>query len=52
MGEKHRDFGGGQTETPLTLPAGTTTLRLVAGDHNDSPHNSLIGSDVITLTVK
>lgn len=47
-----RHFGGGQTETTLTLPAGKHTLQLVLGDHNHIPHNPPIVSDVITITVK
>ncbi len=50
--DKHRHFGAGQTETTLTLPAGKHTLQLVLGDHNHIPHNPLIASDVITITVK
>ncbi len=50
--DKHRHFGNGQTETTLTLPAGTHTLQLVLGDHNHIPHNPLVASEVITITVK
>jgi Domain of unknown function (DUF4399) len=50
--DKHRHFGAGQTETTLTLPAGTHTLQLVLGDHNHIPHNPLVASEVITITVK
>ncbi len=50
--DKHRHFGNGQTETALTLPAGTHTLQLVLGDHNHIPHNPPVTSDVITITVK
>ena len=50
--DKHRHFGAGQTETTLTLPAGTHTLQLVLGDHNHIPHNPLVASDVITITIK
>jgi Domain of unknown function (DUF4399) len=52
MDDKHRHFGGGQTETSLTLPAGTHTLQLIVGDNNHIPHNPMIASDVITITVK
>lgn len=47
-----KHFGGGQTETVLTLPAGTHTLQLVLGDHNHIPHNPPIVSEIITITVK
>jgi hypothetical protein len=50
--DKHRHFGAGQTETTLTLPAGTHTLQMVLGDHNHIPHNPLIASETITITVK
>lgn len=50
--EKHRHFGGGQTETILTLPSGKHTLQLVFGDQNHIPHNPIVASDVITITVK
>jgi hypothetical protein len=50
--DKHRHFGAGQTETVLTLPPGKHTLQLVLGDHNHIPHNPLVASDVITVTVK
>ena len=50
--DKHRHFGAGQTEVKLTLPAGTHTLQLVLGDHQHIPHNPLVASDVITITVK
>lgn len=50
--DKHRHFGGGQTETTLTLPPGKHTLQLVLGDHNHIPHNPPILSEVITITVK
>lgn len=50
--DKHRHFGGGQTETTLTLPPGTHTLQLVLGDHNHIPHNPIVASEIITITVK
>ena len=50
--DKHRHFGAGQTETALTLAPGKHTLQLVLGDHNHIPHNPMVASDVITITVK
>ncbi len=50
--DKHRHFGAGQTETALTLAPGKHTLQLILGDHNHIPHNPLVASDVITITVK
>src|SRR5262249_36886274 len=35
---KHLHFGGGQTETTLTLPPGKHTLQLVLGDDKHIPH--------------
>src|SRR5260370_88947 len=34
----HIHLGNGQTETVLTLPAGTHTLQLLLGDHLHVPH--------------
>lgn len=50
--DKHKHFGGGQTETTLTLPAGKHTLQLILGDHNHIPHAPPVESEVITITVK
>src|SRR6267142_1956057 len=45
-------FGGGQTETTVTLPPGSHTLQLVLGDWSHIPHNPPVMSPVITVTVK
>ena len=50
--EKHRHFGGGQTETTVTLSPGKHTLQLIVGDHNHIPHDTPIQSKRITITVK
>ncbi|MCB1505389.1 MAG: DUF4399 domain-containing protein [Hyphomicrobiaceae bacterium] len=50
--EHHKHFGGGQTETTITLPAGKHTLQLILGDHNHVPHKPPVMSDKITVTVK
>ena len=47
-----KHFGGGQTETELTLPAGKHTLQLVLGDALHIPHEKPIVSQKITITVK
>ena len=47
-----KHFGGGQTETELTLPAGKHTLQLVLGDALHIPHEKPIVSEKITITVK
>ena len=49
---RHLHFGGGQTETELTLPRGRHTLQLVFGDWSHTPFNPPIVSPVITVTVK
>jgi hypothetical protein len=48
----HLHFGGGQTETMLTLPPGKHTLQLVLGDWSHIPFDPPIMSPVITVTVK
>jgi hypothetical protein len=45
-------FGGGQTETTVTLPPGRHTLQLVLGDWSHIPHNPPVMSPTITVTVK
>ena len=50
--DKHRHFGNGQTETALTLPPGKHTLQLILADHNHIPHNPIVASEVVTVTVK
>ena len=47
-----KHFGGGQTETELTLPAGKHTLQLVLGDALHIPHEKPVVSQKITITVK
>lgn len=49
--DNHLHFGGGQTETSLDLPPGNHTIQLLLGDHNHVPHDPLVVSDVITITV-
>jgi hypothetical protein len=45
-------FGGGQTETSLTLPPGEHRLQLLLGDHFHIPHQPPVMSEVITIRVK
>jgi hypothetical protein len=47
-----KHFGGGQTETELTLPPGKHTLQLVLGDALHIPHEKPVMSPKITITVK
>jgi len=49
---QHVHFGGGQTETTVTLPPGRHTLQLVLGDWSHIPHNPPVMSQVITVTVR
>ncbi|MFZ1110664.1 MAG: DUF4399 domain-containing protein [Rhodomicrobium sp.] len=48
----HIHFGKGQTETTLTLAPGAHTLQLVVGDGKHVPHDPLLASEKITITVK
>lgn len=47
-----KHFGGGQTETELTLPPGEHTLQLLLGDHAHVPHSQPVVSEQITITVE
>lgn len=49
---KHLHFGGGQTETNLTLPPGQHTLQLLLGNWTHVPFNPPVVSEKITVTVK
>jgi hypothetical protein len=44
-------FGGGQTETVLSLPPGEHRLQLLLGNASHIPHESPVISDPITITV-
>lgn len=50
--DKIRHFGGGQTETEITLPPGKHTLQLVLGNHAHVPHSKPVISRQITVTVE
>jgi hypothetical protein len=52
MDARHLHFGGGQTETMLTLPLGQHRLQLELGDWSHIPFNPPIMSPIITVTVK
>jgi hypothetical protein len=49
--ENHLHFGGGQTETELSLAPGPHTLQLLLGDADHIPHTPPIYSDKIHVTV-
>jgi len=44
-------FGGGQTETQLTLAPGQHSLQLVLGDYLHRPHDPPVISDKIVIEV-
>ena len=48
----HLHFGGGQTETVLTLEPGVHSLQLLLGDYAHVPHVPPIMSEKIIITVK
>ena len=48
----HVHFGKGQTETSLELKPGKHTLQLVLGDQLHIPHDPVVASKKITITVK
>jgi hypothetical protein len=51
MDEKHRHFGGGQTEISVPLTPGDHTLQLVLADGGHIPHNPAVVSEKIAVTV-
>jgi Domain of unknown function (DUF4399) len=48
----HKHFGGGQTETTLTLTPGRHTLQLLLGDNLHVPFDPPIASSVVTIEVQ
>lgn len=50
--ERHRHFGGGQTETTIELAPGQHTLQLLLADHLHIPHNPPVSSEKIVITVE
>ena len=51
LGDAVTHFGGGQTQTRLTLPPGEHTLQLIFADHLHIPHSPPIVSEPVTITV-
>lgn len=47
-----KHFGGGQTQTVLTLAPGKHTLQLLVGDQNHVPHDPVLLSKKITIEVE
>lgn len=52
MDDHFKHFGGGQTETSVTLSPGKHTLQLVVGDKGHVPYDPALASEKITVTVK
>lgn len=50
--DNHMHFGKGQTETVVELTPGEHTLQLILADHNHIPHDPVVQSEVIKITVK
>lgn len=50
--DRHRHFGGGQTEVTLDLPPGEHTLQLLLGGADHVPHDPPVVSERITVHVK
>ena len=50
--DKHKHFGGGQTETTIELSSGQHTLQRLLGDFAHIPHSPPIKSEQITIVVK
>lgn len=50
--DNHVHFGGGQTEYTIELLPGTHTLQLLLGDLNHVPHDPVVASEPITITVE
>ena len=50
--ENHIHLSGGQTELKVDLEPGTHTLQLILGDYSHIPHDPLVVSEVITITVE
>ncbi len=51
MGGDVKHFGGGQTQTTIALPPGKHTLQLILGDMYHVPHDPIVVSEKITITV-
>ncbi|MEX1222374.1 MAG: DUF4399 domain-containing protein [Idiomarina sp.] len=51
MGGDVIHFGAGQTETELELEPGEHTLQIILGDMNHVPHDPVVVSEVVTITV-
>ena len=52
MGDQVKHFGGGQTETTITLKPGKHTLQLLFADWKHQSFNPAVQSEKIVITVK
>lgn len=52
MGSGIKHFGGGQTETSITLDPGEHTLQIMLGDKNHVPHDPPVLSEKVTIMVE
>ena len=52
MGAQVKHFGGGQTQTQLELSPGVHSLQLILGNHLHIPHDPVVVSEVVTITIK
>lgn len=50
--EQIKHFGGGQTETQLSLEPGKHTLQLLLGNYQHIPHDQPVVSDKVTVIVQ
>jgi hypothetical protein len=50
--DRHRHFGGGETEVTLELPPGRHVVQLVLADKDHVPHDPPLVSERIAFTVK
>ncbi|NJN29704.1 MAG: DUF4399 domain-containing protein [Synechococcales cyanobacterium RM1_1_8] len=50
--EQIKHFGGGQTETQISLAPGEHSLQLVLGNYTHVPHDNPVVSEPLTITVK
>ena len=50
--DNYRHFGGGQTEVTLELGPGNHTLQLLLADHNHIPHNPVVHSGRVIISIK
>jgi len=52
LGTEVKHFGGGQTETTISLEPGKHTLQLIMGDHQHKPHTPPVISSKISIIVE